>query len=218
MTNTLQTVVNANRYLYVEGVQCGGKTGTANDQYDIWFDGFTPSYAGSIWIGTDENVEMSSMSRPAATLWGVIMNQIPNAKKGEYAEPPANVIRTAGCYFTKGTETGLASWSDKEAREKAKKEAYKKWQKERENHKVLIPATYKEVDDPNKPIYQDQEVEVDDPEKPIKDEAGNIIGYEKKKVIQKVVVGYEKMTVVDVPEHWEYEKGWRDGDFKYKGD
>jgi penicillin-binding protein 1A len=30
MTNTLQTVVNANRYLYVEGVQCGGKTGTTS--------------------------------------------------------------------------------------------------------------------------------------------------------------------------------------------
>ena len=215
MTNTLQTVVNANRYLYVEGVQCGGKTGTTNDQYDIWFDGFTPSYAGSIWIGTDENVEMSSMSRPAATLWGVIMNQIPNAKKGEYAEPPANVIRTAGCYFTKGTETGLASWSDKEAREKAKKEAYKKWQKEREKHKVLIPATYKEVEVVDKEAWIETTTE--------------IIGYEKnpdgtddlnRPIYKTIEHPAEKHieTVVDVPEHWEYEKGWRDGDFKYKGD
>jgi penicillin-binding protein 1A len=215
MTNTLQTVVNANRYLYVEGVQCGGKTGTTNDQYDIWFDGFTPSYAGSIWIGTDENVEMSSMSRPAATLWGVIMNQIPNAKKGEYAEPPANVIRTAGCYFTKGTETGLTSWSDKEAREKAKKEAYKKWLKEREKHKVWVEDTYKDVEVVDKEAWIETTTEIigyeknpdgtDDPTRPIY----KTIEHPAEKHIEKVV---------DVPGHFEYEKGWRDGDFKYKGD
>lgn len=138
MTDVLKSVVNYNRYMYVEGVEPGGKTGTTNDQYDIWFDGFTPSYAAALWIGTDENVEMSSMSTPAAALWGKIINQLPKAKKGEYAKMPKNVIQKGGDYYTKGTETGLTSWSMKAAREKARKAAYNKWLKEREKHKKQV--------------------------------------------------------------------------------
>ncbi len=227
MQEVLKSVVTYNRYMSVSGFQPGGKTGTTNDQYDIWFDGFTPSYAGSIWIGTDENVEMSTMSTPAAALWGKIMTQLPKAKEGAYPAQPANVISKGGDYYTKGTETGLTSWSDKEAKEKAKKEAYKKWLAEREAHKVLIPeqghyedvyesvkirdAWDEEVDDPNSPIYGDPD--------PITGERP-IIGYNKKTVhheaeYQNVKTGTR--WVIDVPAHYEYSPGWRDGDFNYKG-
>jgi membrane peptidoglycan carboxypeptidase len=243
MTDVLRSVVKANGYMYVEGVVPGGKTGTTNDQYDIWFDGFTQAYAASLWIGTDENVEMSSMSAPAAALWGRIITQLPKAKEGSYAPQPANVISKGGDYFTKGTETGLTSWSEKEAKEKAKKDAYNKWLKERENHKVKVideeghyenihhDAITHQEDDLSKPIYGTKKV--DDPDKPIHgnpDDPDEITGYEQKTVTDyDNIVGYEKKTVVDkeawdekgkwIEErwHWEYEKGWRDGDFKYKG-
>lgn len=90
----------------IRGTQVAGKTGTTNDQYDIWFDGFTPSYAASLWIGTDQNIKMNSMSEPAAGLWGRIMSQIPEALEGNYASKPNNVIQYRGEYFTKGTEEG----------------------------------------------------------------------------------------------------------------
>lgn len=219
MQEVLKSVVSYNRYMSVSGVEPGGKTGTTNDQYDIWFDGFTPTYAASIWIGTDENVEMSSMSTPAAALWGKIINQLPKAKEGAYPAQPSNVISKGGDYFTKGTETGLTSWSDKEAKEKAKKEAYNKWLKEREAHKIWIPDTYKtihhdaethpEIDYDTIVGYEQKEDPpgsgnyVDDPDKPIYG--------------TKIVVDREAWdeNVVDVPGHWEYEPGWRDGDFKY---
>lgn len=76
----------------ISGVRVGGKTGTTSDQYDIWFDGFTPNYAAALWIGNDVNMELTSMSDYAARLWGRIMNQIPNAKKGSYSGAPGNVI------------------------------------------------------------------------------------------------------------------------------
>ena len=41
------------------------------------------------------------------------------------------------------------------------------------------------------------------------------LGYETK--TEKIIVGYKKKKVLVEKEHWEYEKGWRDGDFKYKG-
>ena len=227
MTDVLRSVVKSNGYMSVSDVAPGGKTGTTNDQYDIWFDGFTPSYAASLWIGTDENVEMSSMSTTAARLWGRIINQIPKAKEGSYAAQPSNVVSKGGEYFTSGTETGLTSWSDKEAKEKAKKEAYNNWLKERESHKVLVPEQghyENQLVSPEK--YETRtgtrEVEVDVPEY---DENGNQIGshketktetYEYQEKVADAV--YKQVWVVDVPEHYEYEAGWRDGDFKYKGD
>ena len=245
MQEVLKSVVDYNGYMSVSGVEPGGKTGTTNDQYDIWFDGFTPTYAASIWIGTDENVEMSSMSTPAAALWGKIINQIPNAKKGKYSSMPSNVIQRGSEYFTKGTETGLTSWSSKEEQKKARDRAYKAWQKEREKHRKKVPAVYEEVDDLNNPIYETHETQVpvygdkpvigyeqkavtevnpetgeetttyvDDTSKPIYGDAP-IVGYETKS--EKIIVGYKKKKICVKKEHWEYEKGWRDGDFKYKG-
>ena len=240
MQEVLKSVVSYNNYMYVTDVEPGGKTGTTNDQYDIWFDGFTPTYAASIWIGTDENLEMSSMSTPAAALWGKIINQIPTAKNGSYPKQPDNVIQIGGEYFTKGTETGLTSWSHKEEQKKRREAAYKKWLRERENHKKKVidvkghyeyikhPAETHKEDDLDNPIYGTKLV--DDEEKPIIDEeSGEIIGYEQKEVTDyDNIIGYKQKTVVDkeawkekvwIEEKWhyEYEKGWRDGDFKYRG-
>lgn len=91
----------------ISGCTVGGKTGTTDDQCDIWFDGFTPSYSASLWIGNDQNFELTSMSSYAAALWGRIMNQIPECKEGSYKSAPDNVIYTAGDYFISGTQSGL---------------------------------------------------------------------------------------------------------------
>lgn len=226
MQEILKSVVSFNRYMYVEGVQPGGKTGTTNDQYDIWFDGFTPSYAASIWIGTDENIEMSSMSTPAAALWGKIINQIPNAKKGEYPKQPAGVITKGGEYFTKGTETGLSSYNDKEARKKAEAAARRKWEKEREKHKHLVKEQGHFED-----VYEEHTVVVEpekrtivhhDGDNPNTPEDESATGWDEE-VVTPAVTKTERVKtgqkwVVDVKEHYEYDKGWRDGDFKFKYD
>ena len=245
MQEVLKSVVDYNGYMSVSGVEPGGKTGTTNDQYDIWFDGFTPTYAASIWIGTDENVEMSSMSTPAAALWGKIINQLPDAKSGAYAAKPSNVVQKGGEYFTKGTETGLTSWSSKEQEKKERQEAYNKWLKEREQHKkkVVDVAAHDEIIYKNetylirdawtetKTVHHDAEytdVIVED-----FDEQGNKIGEHTENVLVKDA--WDETVYIDHPAeygtrkveagkvhveevwHYEYEKGWRDGDFKWKG-
>ncbi|MBR0119481.1 MAG: transglycosylase domain-containing protein, partial [Eubacterium sp.] len=106
MTDLLKSVVSdgiaGNAYIW--GTETGGKTGTTNDRYDVWFDGFTPSYSASLWIGTDLNVEMTSGSWMASRLWGNIMKQIPDITEGEYRDKPNDVIEQYGEYYTSGTE------------------------------------------------------------------------------------------------------------------
>ena len=243
MQEVLKSVVDYNNYMYVTDVEPGGKTGTTNDQYDIWFDGFTPTYAASIWIGTDENVEMSSMSTPAAALWGRIINQLPKAKDGKYSEKPDNVIQIGGEYFTKGTETGLTSWSGKAQKKKDRQEAYKRWLREREKHKKKV-IDVKEHDEPvykeekylikdawtetvhhdaipekthEEPVYNDEGEEVGT--KTVVDQEGKdawdeVIEHPAEYGTKKVKTGTKHVKEVW---HYEYEKGWRDGDFKYKG-
>ena len=93
----------------ISGVQAGGKTGTTSNNYDIWFDGFTPHYAAALWVGTDYNIQLSSDSSGAAALWGKIMNKISAAKEGEYPSQPSDVIKKNGEYYIEGTETNSGS-------------------------------------------------------------------------------------------------------------
>ncbi|WP_419026309.1 transglycosylase domain-containing protein [Emergencia sp.] len=111
MTDMLKSVVTSGlgSPASISGVQAGGKTGTTDDQFDIWFDGFTPSYSASLWIGNDQNFQLTSMSSYAASLWGKIMNQISGAKVGSYKSVPSNVIYTGGEYYISGTQGGAKS-------------------------------------------------------------------------------------------------------------
>lgn len=111
MKDMLQSVVygGTGGSAAISGVTVGGKTGTTDDEFDIWFDGFTPSYSASLWIGNDQNFELDSMSGPAASLWGEIMDQIDGAKEGSYKSMPSNVIHSGGDYCISGTQGGVPS-------------------------------------------------------------------------------------------------------------
>lgn len=124
MTDLLKSVVsngiagNAS----ISGVQVGGKTGTTNDTYDVWFDGFTPDYSAALWIGTDLNVEMNGSSSQAAALWSRIMRQIDGIRDGEYLEMPSNVIKENGEYYTKGTEKNPGKYVEEKEEEPEEEE------------------------------------------------------------------------------------------------
>lgn len=124
MRNILRTVVTEGigDAAAISGVEVGGKTGTTDNEYDIWFCGFTPKYSAALWIGNDVNIKLSSYSVATARLWSKIMGQVDDARKGSYSSKPDNVIRvtidtksgllatdasgshTRKEYFTKGTE------------------------------------------------------------------------------------------------------------------
>ncbi|MDD5922515.1 MAG: transglycosylase domain-containing protein [Eubacteriales bacterium] len=105
MRNMLQSVLDYGSYsnAKIPGVTAGGKTGTTDNKYDIWFDGFTPNYSASLWIGNDVNIRMTQMGAFANAFWGRIMRQIPAARKGSYSSKPSTVEYHNGEYYAAGT-------------------------------------------------------------------------------------------------------------------
>ena len=204
MTKVLQSVVTDGiaGAAYVNNVQSGGKTGTTDTQCDIWFDGFTPTYAASLWIGTDNNIPLTTMSGPAAALWGKIMRQLPAACTGTYRAMPANVIQKDGYYFTIGTEKKLETYTGKEAKEmeeEAKQRAYEQWMAERDNLKSWIV----DGDPYDETIHHDEVGHWDGSYEPpmwIVDEPA-----------------YDEVIHHEAEGHWEYPEGYKDGQFVWDG-
>ncbi|MEB3197630.1 MAG: penicillin-binding protein 1A [Candidatus Sericytochromatia bacterium] len=58
------------------GRPAGGKTGTTSDARDVWFVGFTPDLACSVWMGNDDNSKLnygSTGGTVCAPLWREFM-------------------------------------------------------------------------------------------------------------------------------------------------
>jgi 1A family penicillin-binding protein len=83
LTSILQDVLDRGTATAVRGVgfrgPAAGKTGTTNDNTDVWFIGYTPELVGGIWIGFDTPrtiISGASGGRLAAPVWGRIMNRV----------------------------------------------------------------------------------------------------------------------------------------------
>ena len=138
MTDVLKDVVSYGiaRDAAISGVDVGGKTGTTDDTWDIWFDGFTPSYSAALWIGTDDNTPLNATSSVAAALWGNIMGQVDEAVQGEYREMPDDIIIRNGDYFTEGTEPPVIVIKKKEEKKEDTKEDKKTEKTEKKTEKT----------------------------------------------------------------------------------
>ncbi|KYG30370.1 transglycosylase domain-containing protein [Alkalihalobacillus trypoxylicola] len=54
----------------------GGKTGTSNQYFDLWFIGLTDEYTAGVWVGKDqwESIQHMNTSSPHLTIWRQILN------------------------------------------------------------------------------------------------------------------------------------------------
>ncbi len=61
MTYMLETVVSSGtgKAAALENIACAGKTGTTNDNKDVWFAGYTPYYTMAVWCGYDTPKEVN---------------------------------------------------------------------------------------------------------------------------------------------------------------
>jgi len=66
-----------------------GKTGTTDDEYDLWFVGFTPEIVAVVWVGYDEPREIGvPSSRGALPIWADFLAEISGSKvRGVFARP-----------------------------------------------------------------------------------------------------------------------------------
>ncbi len=79
LTGMMQGVVQSGtgRDAYL-GVGEAGKTGTTNDNRDLWFVGFIPrqDLVTGVWLGNDDNTPTSGSSGQAAAVWGNYMDDV----------------------------------------------------------------------------------------------------------------------------------------------
>ncbi len=83
------------------GMESIGKTGTTNEDKDIWFVGMTPYYAGAFWFGYDENAPMlgyyvaGASRHPGIKAWQEIMNtEQADVEKYPVIDFPQNAIES----------------------------------------------------------------------------------------------------------------------------
>lgn len=60
------------------GLDVAGKTGTTDDNKDLWFIGFIPQrqIVSGVWLGNDNSTPTTGSSAQAARLWGNYMRQV----------------------------------------------------------------------------------------------------------------------------------------------
>jgi Membrane carboxypeptidase (penicillin-binding protein) len=81
-----------------------GKTGTTQNQADIWFVGYTPYYVTGTWIGNDmPKITLSKSSSTAAMLWKHINTVIHEGLESKMSFPkPDGIVTKTIC-----TQSGL---------------------------------------------------------------------------------------------------------------
>ena len=100
MTKLLQGVVTDGSGAEISlrsQIECAGKTGTSNREYDRWFIGYTPELICGVWFGYEYPQPVTKRSC-ATSVWDDVMTQIVR-KKGctEAFEVPSDVIRVSYC-------------------------------------------------------------------------------------------------------------------------
>jgi penicillin-binding protein 1A len=83
MTDALRDVVRHGTAVGSVGARinfpAGGKTGTTNDGFDVWYIGFTPDLVTGLWIGFDQPRKIKSNAQGgvlAAPAWTAMMREI----------------------------------------------------------------------------------------------------------------------------------------------
>jgi penicillin-binding protein 2D len=77
-------------------IPVAGKTGTTNDNADVWFIGFTPTLVAGVWVGFDKPKTImpgAAGGTLAAPIWGAMMARYyANHAAGDWDAPPDVVI------------------------------------------------------------------------------------------------------------------------------
>jgi penicillin-binding protein 1A len=72
-----------------------GKTGTTNDSFDVWFTGYTPLHATTVWLGFDKNEQplggWETGGNTAAPVWLSYMQQATQGQTWPEWQPPPDI-------------------------------------------------------------------------------------------------------------------------------
>ncbi|MGL5257868.1 MAG: transglycosylase domain-containing protein [Proteocatella sp.] len=99
MTDIMKDVVNRGTggRARVNNMVTVGKTGTTNDEKDIWFSGYTPYYTSALWIGEDQPKDLNKTSDVPSRLWGRIMNRVHEGLPSKNFDRPSDLSSATVC-------------------------------------------------------------------------------------------------------------------------
>ncbi|MBQ9320817.1 MAG: penicillin-binding protein [Eubacterium sp.] len=90
---------------YVTDQQCyAGKTGTTNDNQDIWFGGYSPYYTAVTWVGYDLPRESETLAdeKYNIRIWSAFMDELhAGLEKKEYEIPETILLDDGSGKYTK---------------------------------------------------------------------------------------------------------------------
>jgi penicillin-binding protein 1A len=99
MTSMLQSVINEGT---AQGIRrlgfkydCGGKTGTTDNQSDVWFIGFTSDLVCGIWVGFDDRRSLGNLitsSNTPVPIWAEFMLEVYKEKQPPNFSKPDNIV------------------------------------------------------------------------------------------------------------------------------
>ena len=84
----------------LENMPVAGKTGTTDDDKDLWFAGYTPYYTGVVWCGyeyPEEIVLDGSTENPAIYLWREVMKGVHEGLPEASFHKPSQVVTATYC-------------------------------------------------------------------------------------------------------------------------
>ena len=86
MNSMLTNVVSAGTgYMTrIPGQTVAGKTGTTNDEFDLWFCGYTSYYTAAVWVGYPQyNEKITTAYGPAMWMWQRVMARLHEGKENQ---------------------------------------------------------------------------------------------------------------------------------------
>lgn len=91
-------------------IPVAGKTGTTQDQGDVWFAGYTPYYVAAVWIGNDSpQIKLSRGSVIASEFWSYIMTNIHEDYEPKSFSKVDNIITKQICKISGKLATDLCA-------------------------------------------------------------------------------------------------------------
>ena len=86
------------RICQMANTDVSAKTGTTQDQKDVWLCGFTPYYTAATWYGYDEPERLTYYGgSPATLIWNSVMRKVHEGLEGKRFDKPSNVVRVSVC-------------------------------------------------------------------------------------------------------------------------
>ena len=81
------------RVCRMNNIDVGAKTGTTQDEKDVWLCGFTPYYTAATWVGYDKPERVSTAGgSPATLIWASVMKNVHADLEGKQFVKPSNVV------------------------------------------------------------------------------------------------------------------------------